>query len=489
MCRRIAILLLLAILAMSIYRARTQSITADEAFAESLFLGGNLSQMLKSYDASHHMLQTFLAKASILAFGLSEFTLRLPSLLGGLLYLITVYRLSRHVFGEGRRFLLAFALASLNPLVLDYLSIARGYGLALALFLWSLHQVLLYTGGDHDSSRVYKAGLGLGLSVAANLTLLAPGTALAVVFILVLAGSRRLSTALDSFVVPGIVTAFVFVILPLTKATRDSFYVGEPTAFGSLNNLVAFSMFHHVLDRRISLFLPQPSFWYALFGYVLVPAVLSAAAVASAVLLWRWRGRRDLALFDGPSRFLLLGGGSLVLSVVLLITLHGAFKVLYPHGRTGLYLIPLFTLTALALPASIRGRPTCFRLLDRPVLAVGLVSVVVYLLQFPTHVYGEWAYDSSTKHIVNLIRDRHRDSPSGKLSLGVTWTLEPSLNFYRRIYKLDWMAPVERKDPDSYHDYYVLLEGDAALLRKRALRVLYSNPAAGVYLAEPVDFR
>ena len=126
MYRRTAILLLLALFSVNVYRAWTQSITIDEAFAESLFLNGRLELLFTSYDACHHVLHTILSKLSVLLFGLSEHTLRIPSLLGGLLYLITVYRLARHVFGEGRQFLLAVALLSLNPLVLDFMSAARG---------------------------------------------------------------------------------------------------------------------------------------------------------------------------------------------------------------------------------------------------------------------------------------------------------------------------------------------------------------------------
>ncbi|HSW50191.1 MAG TPA: hypothetical protein VLH09_08455, partial [Bryobacteraceae bacterium] len=320
---------------------------------------------------------------------------------------------------------------------------------------------------------------------AANLTLLVPGTALAVLFILILVGSKRLLAALDSFVVPGIVTAFVIVILPLTHATRGSFYVGLPTPLESLKNLVALSMFHHVLDRRISVFLPQPDFWYALFGYVLVPGVLLGAGVACVVILYRWARRRDLTLFDGPSRFLLLGGGSLVLSVWMLAGLHAAYQVLYPQGRTGLYLIPLFTLAALALPASMSKHRTAFLLIGRPLWLVGVVSVGVYLLQLPTRVYGEWTYDSSTKRIVNLIRDRHQQRPLAKVRVGISWMLEPGMNFYRRAHNLTWMAPLDRKGPDGDFDYYVLLDGEAPLIKKRGLRVLYSNPTAGVHLAEP----
>ena len=66
---------------------------------------------------------------------------------------------------------LAVALLTLNPLVLDFLVAARGYGIALALFTYAL--VLLVRWGQNEKDRrpasLVKAGIALGLSVAANL--------------------------------------------------------------------------------------------------------------------------------------------------------------------------------------------------------------------------------------------------------------------------------------------------------------------------------
>ena len=476
-------------ISVNVYRACTQSITIDEAFAESLFLTGGWSQLFNSFDACHHVLHTILCKISILLFGLSEFTLRIPSLLGGLLYLVTIYRIARRVFGGGRQFLLVVGLLSLNPLMLDYMSVARGYGLALALFLWAMYQMLLYTGEGADRALIYKAGLGLGLAVAANLTLLVPGTALAVIFLLVLACDRRVSEAIDSFVVPGIVTSFVIVVLPLTKAHRDSFYVGLPSLGGTLRSLVAPSLFHLPVDRRVSAFLPPPGFWLPLFAYVLVPLVLTATTLACLVFLRQWVLRKAFARLDPEARFLLLCGGALLLSIGLLMALNRAFQVVYPYERTGLYLIPLFVLTALALPLALRRRHVGYLAAGLPVWLIGLACLVQFGAQFQTTHYSEWYYEGSTKKVVGLIRERQARQPLAKARVGVTWQLEPGMNFYRRLYKLDWLEPLTRKGPDGDYDYYVLLPEDAPLIKKRGLSVVYSDSLSGASLAVPGQAR
>ncbi len=126
MPRRIAILLLLAVFSVNVYRAWTQSVTIDEAFAYNRFLSGSWSKLIGPYDASNHVLYSILAKTCITLFGLTEFTLRIPSLLGGLLYLVAVFRLSRRLLGEGWLRLFSVAMLSLNPHLMDFMSAAPG---------------------------------------------------------------------------------------------------------------------------------------------------------------------------------------------------------------------------------------------------------------------------------------------------------------------------------------------------------------------------
>ena len=87
---------------MNVYRAVTQSVAIDEAYTYNVFLAGPVGDLFTKYDANHHILNSLLSKLSISVLGLSELTLRLPSLLGGLLYLITGFWLCRRLFEIGR---------------------------------------------------------------------------------------------------------------------------------------------------------------------------------------------------------------------------------------------------------------------------------------------------------------------------------------------------------------------------------------------------
>ena len=62
---------------------------------------------------------------------------------------------------------------------MDFLSAARGYGLAVGLLLWALEFVLRYL-DEARPEQLWRASLALGLGAAANLTMVFPGIALVV---------------------------------------------------------------------------------------------------------------------------------------------------------------------------------------------------------------------------------------------------------------------------------------------------------------------
>jgi len=306
---RIAAIVALFVLGINIFRAATQSITTDEAFTYNLFLNGDWRRLFSQpYDACHHVLHTILTKISISIFGLSEFTLRLPSLVGGLLYLAAARRICLEAFGSRRRMLIVFCLLALNPLILDFMSAARGYGLALAWFLWALYHVLRYTGGERTPGRIYGAALCLSLAVASNLTLAVPGICLAIFFFILLAQEGRWAEAVDQFIVPGVVTCFVIVILPLLKASRDKFYFGAETFKGALESLLMLSFYHHAVAPPLAWVIPRREVWLGLFTSWIVPAVLVCGPLGAALVVFSARRTGGLKSLAGGPRLLLIAG-------------------------------------------------------------------------------------------------------------------------------------------------------------------------------------
>jgi hypothetical protein len=327
------------VFALNLYRAVTQSLTTDEAYTWSLYLSKNLRAILTDFDANNHVLYTLLSWASVSAFGGSEWAIRLPSVLASVLYMFAAWRLT------GRSLLWTAAL-SLNPLVLDFMSAGRGYGLAAALLLLALDMSL--------RERLTLAGVAAGLSIAANLSLAFP----IAVFSAIFAFQRRAEPArfIDRFLLPMIVTAFILLVVPLAWAKPGTFYVGLDTLAEAAQRL-----------------------WFASFNHnwQWAPWVLALVLGAAAV-----RAGMFGALFWG--------------TIALLVAAHypGGFK--YPLLRTGLYLIPLATLV---LMRATRGFP-----------AVAVLLIGVYAFQLRVDRYFEWAYDRNTRSVAERLRSEVSDT-------------------------------------------------------------------------------
>ncbi|MEO8370856.1 MAG: glycosyltransferase family 39 protein, partial [Candidatus Solibacter sp.] len=136
---------LAVLVAMNVVRAMTVSVTPGEASNYAGFVAPSWAEALSHFDVNNHVLNTLLVRISTSRFHLTELSLRLPSLLAGVLYLWVVYRLARRWFGRGAGFLAVVGLMTLNPMVVDACSEARGYGMALAAWLLALDLILQAT--------------------------------------------------------------------------------------------------------------------------------------------------------------------------------------------------------------------------------------------------------------------------------------------------------------------------------------------------------
>ncbi|MEP6539283.1 MAG: hypothetical protein ABJF23_28360 [Bryobacteraceae bacterium] len=424
-----AIVLLAGLFMVNVYRAATQSLTIDEAFTYQLYLAKNLRAILTEYDANNHVLYTLLAKLSVGLFGNSELAIRLPSVLGGLVYFYATFRVCWFFFADRWLFLVGVAALTLNPFLLDFLSAGRGYGLGLAL--WMLGVWFLLEG------RLERAGAAFGLAVAANLTLVFPCAAVILAY-------RRAWDVVDRLILPAVAASFIVLVIPLSYMKPGSFYTGSETLWRGVQTVVTLSLRHHMTvlpDLQILLL------------NVLFPVML-ACTVALA-----WKPHPQLAWL----------GGALLLTLLLLVVAHYGGHLLYPELRTGLYLCPLFTLVYLL---ALRDRNVWWRL---PLwLLVGL-----YALEWNTAHYAEWKFDAGTKRISAMLRDRHARR------VGASWELEPALNYYRVRNRMDGMEPVLRNSPDGEYDYYVLLPSDYGVISRRRLKEVYRDPLSEVVLAAP----
>lgn len=464
--------ILLAFLAIvNVYRAATQSLTTDEAFTYNRSVATPIPDLWQNYDANDHVLHTLLCKASVNLFGLSELTLRLPSLLGGFLFLWIALRLSRDAFGDGWRMLVCLVLLVLNPMLLDYGSIARGYGMAMSLFLTAM-LLLLEESRCPSRWRLLTASILLALAVAANLTVLVPTIALVIAYswiaLVPAIRARRWATVrfrvnriIDRVLVPFIVVAVAILLVPLMPADRKNFYVGAadvPQSFLSFGEALFYrpdpAYYQTMLHDQL-----KPAMARAM-GYGVFPLLLLVGCGIALTRFWRQPEEPDVPTMTG----VVLAG-----CCAAFLILHVWQGVPYPYRRTGLYLLPLLTLTGVHVLSR-------WRLAG---LALAAVTLASFLLSFNVHYYDEWIFDAGTKELMQRLREL-RPADGSRRILATSAYLDQTARFYAKLYGMDW---IQIAHSDS-GDLYLLTLNEHTLIQKRGLRKLYEDPVSMVALAQ-----
>ena len=125
----------------TVLRACYLGITHDEAVTYLYWSAGSFRDIFLFNGfapPNNHLLNSLLIKLSVSCFGLSEFAIRIPALIGHALYLTGVYKTLKLLFKEN---LLAAALCILifNPFILQIFAIGRGYALGLGFMSMGIY--------------------------------------------------------------------------------------------------------------------------------------------------------------------------------------------------------------------------------------------------------------------------------------------------------------------------------------------------------------
>ena len=435
-----------------VYRAVTQSFVHDEALTYQLYLSRPAAEMFHVFSANHHFLNTLLMYACASVFGFSEWSLRIPALAGAALYFAAVYCISRHAFGAGNTFLLAVALLTLHPFILDFMVAARGYGMALGFLMWALALML----ETPTPRRLAVTAISLSLSAMGSLVFVLPAAILAGFLVW---RFRKSPATWTYFVAPILAMALLFALIsPLRSATPDRFYAGAPSLQETLRRLARVTVAHR-REWREAPYFPWARDSVALF---LGPAILLVGLATQIV-------RRNVLV--------LLSSVTVVGSALMLWMLHLFFNVLYPEDRTAIYFIPLTLLTLIGLAGDSPRR-------FRPVVYVlSITLLIIFVGQWNVRMFFVWYYDADTREIVQRIA---AERGANSVRISSSWPLEPSLNFYRETNHWTWIQPVTRVPLSPGYDYYAIVEEDRAAIEALGLKALFRGEPSGTVLAVPM---
>ena len=146
-------------------RAIFVPLTYDEAASYLRYISQDFFAVFNFEVATNHFLNTLLTKLVSTIAGDSELVLRIPSLIGYGLYLYFSVQILEWV--PNRAFALAgLLLLNLNPYLLDYFALSRGYGLSLGLLMGSLFFLLRFVSRRSGSSSAFGQPSQLSLALA-----------------------------------------------------------------------------------------------------------------------------------------------------------------------------------------------------------------------------------------------------------------------------------------------------------------------------------
>ncbi|HEV1994815.1 MAG TPA: hypothetical protein VGR03_10820 [Candidatus Acidoferrum sp.] len=502
LARIVSAAILLFAFGVAVYRAKVLPIAHDEALTYEWFLDQGVYDVLR-YNPANHVLQTLLAKPIVKILGVSEFTLRIPTLFGAAMYLITVYFLCRKLFGDGLVLVLSTAMMALNPQVMDFMAAARGYSLGLAGLAVAMYAFarLANRGKFDPADKEWRwgcaaASISLALAVAANFTNIVPAACLALCFtVSVLGGLASVFRWRDGalrefakyFIFPGVAVGFCvlwpFLIqarLAQTKiqldkasdAARDIFnasflYKWTEDVFNSLGAVPssAGSWQAGVTDLGANFLLPL------LFCFVLIGLTLACRTPA------------DLGKHQNAQCRIFAGAA--IASVVLTVVLHFVTKVNYPFSRYCLFVVPLFTIGGVLAARQISSRIPSL-LLKSAGLVLAAIVVSDYALAINVKSFRYNAYDIISRDLYQAIEKDALSRGLTNVRVGGTWWYEPEINFYRLHHRAKWMLPYEIKDcsywwqtpgalePAAY-DYFVFVPPSDPQLTGPRVRTIFHD--------------
>lgn len=417
-------------------RAISVGITYDEVWTMESFVSQSVIHIINytPSDANNHILNTLLIKL-FLGFGNhSLFIARLPNVLAFILYAFYGYK----IFYKYLPYFLGlcgFLLLLVNPFVLDFFSVARGYGLGLGFLMASIYFVLNYAKQAKTSDVLKTIGLG-AIAVLCNFSILNYFISLVVtVNAMALYQNKRYNwkkTALSSLIISIILVAIIYEPIRKLKGNGNLYYGGNTSFYSdTLVSLAKYSFYSPVTNSII---------FYALNIFL---AVLISSVLISFLFNRTLNSLRNIILSIS------------ILSILSIVFQHYLFGTLYLIDRTALFFYPLFIVI---LYFSLNEFSTAIRFI------ISIILVSAFSINFfnNANLYKTaiWYFDAHSTEILNSINEKGKKQ-NRIIAIDFSWPFQSSFGYYVHQNKYPYIEIVKnKKDREGINpktDYYIYL--------------------------------
>ena len=457
------------------WKAVVISFTHDESRSFNLFVPQNFMDIisLKKPDANNHLLNTLFMKYSSMFFGNSEFALRWHSVASHLIYILFTWLIVSRTSSALIAFS-GFVLLNVNPFLLDYFSLARGYAMALAFISVSVYFIIRYV----ESKRMKHVVFSL---VFASLAALSGFSFLILYPAVVLVINLFWCSENKNFSASGLMKMNRVVILvslilgiicyePVRRLIKfECLYFGGETGF-----------FHDTVVSVINAVIQgQP--YYNPAALALKIFIVASFLTMFVAALSEFYFKKMSALQEKFVIAFLLLAFAFVISEMQ----HFILGTRFLFHRTAIFFVPLFCLAFIFFISDFYA--------GEKLRVPGRLALVIVASAFFIHTIfclnvssiSAWRFDSETKQMLGeLERLSQREKPV-PVRLGISWFFEPTVNFYRTTKKYSWLPKATRVDfRKAEYDYYYLSAEDFGFADSTNRHVIRNYAVSGNYLVK-----
>jgi len=436
-------------------RAAILSITWDEAFTylEYVRFKINIEDNFSVMSANNHWLNTTLCIAFVKWFGVSEFVLRMPSLLALIIYLFISAKLCLQLSNKWWT-ILSFVFLNTNPYVLDFFCLSRGYALSIALMLWSVYLLYLYLIKGYKIKHAAFSMITAALAVLANFVLLNYFVVLAALLTLLVLinvyisekekSQRWKQWIIQVSIIDHIFIALMLFIIPklflLRKAgalfygTEDGFWKGTVTT-------AIKSCFYGINYGNTMVFLIK--------GFIVLVILVALIYTLYSFI------KKD---FSAKTVFIFLIVSFIIGTAISTMVQHKYLHTLYLFDRTTLFYMILFSVLLIFVVDALVKSGRLGLILKSSIVTIQLIH---FLMAINFSYVWEWKSNADSKQMAMDLENLQKQNNKPYLHIGSSISFDMPMNYYRVVRNWHWLMPVERDFQTLPLRDYILLDADS----------------------------
>jgi hypothetical protein len=475
--RFIFMVIALLLFAYTVSRAWILSFTFDESYSYTSYIKDTYFNIFTCHflTSNNHVLNSLLMKLSTEFFAPSDFTLRWHSLVGHVFFLVFSWAVLKDIQNHWYR-LGAFLLMNLNPFVLDFFSLARGYGIAMGLMMMSLYFLYRYLQGEVKNLLwLCLSIIVAGFSAIANFTMLNFMLALLATETLWMSyihlKSRQWKktwTELSALLISSL-PFFIYIVWIAVRLNRaKEFYYGGKKGLwaDTVGTLIDSTLYHahYLLNARM------------LLQSLIV--ILSASGLFFLVFTFLIKKAKPESY-----RFFLAVTSIFLVMITGIQLQHILLNTYYLVDRTAMLLIPVFVLAACYLMyyLNIIWKGTSF------VFVILLIASLYHFSNVMNFSKTEtWPEQADVKNMMKDLNKIRLDKYPSKMDFFLCpfWTCGPAADFYRDVYHYTWLKRVEVRQPTFKENYFFFPDSEMHTFANIPVKILNKYPVTHAVLLE-----